>query len=297
MIIPMDQLVTCVALILFGLALGSFSGATVWRLRARQLKDDEAAGERISKSEFTKLKQLLKNTVTKDRSICLHCHHQLQWYDLLPLISWIQLQGKCRYCHKPIGYMEPLIELGTALFFVASYMFWPTALIDTLSYVQFGLWLIVGVGLIMLFAYDSRWYLLPDKVVFPLIGLAGVQALLHIAQASTMLGAVYTLALAVTILSGIYYILYIVSQGKWIGFGDIKLGLVLAFMLGQWELAFLTLFLANIIGCLVVLPGLATKKLTRTSHVPFGPMLIVAYFIVGVFGNSLLAWYLAGFPV
>lgn len=297
MIITMDQLVIYISLVLFGLAFGSFSGATVWRLRARQLKEDEAAGEKISKSEFTKLKQLLKKSITNDRSICLHCHHQLAWYDLLPLISWVQLGGKCRYCRKPIGYMEPLIELGTALFFVLSYMFWPIPLVDPLSYVQLGFWLIVGVGLIMLFAYDSRWYLLPDKIVFPLIGLAGIQALLHILQADDKAGAMYDVALAATILSGIYYLLYTISQGRWIGFGDIKLGLVLAFMLGQWELAFLTLFLANIIGCLVVLPGLAAKKLTRTSHVPFGPMLIMAYFIVGVFGNALLEWYIAGFPV
>lgn len=297
MIIAMDQIVIYIALALFGLALGSFSGAMVWRLRAHQLKEDEAAGEKINKSEYSKLGQLLKKSVAQDRSICLHCQHQLKWYDLLPLVSWIQLKGKCRYCHKPIGYMEPLIELGTAAFFVISYAFWPVALGDAVSYANFGLWLIVGIGLIILFAYDSRWYLLPDKIAFPLIGIAGLYALLQIAQASDKVGALYDVAMAATILSGIYYLLYVLSQGKWIGFGDIKLGLVLAFMLGQWELAFLTLFLANIIGCLVVLPGLATKKLSRTSHVPFGPMLIAAYFIVGIFGHVVLGWYLGGFPV
>lgn len=297
MIIPMDQTVVYISLVLFGLALGSFSGATVWRLRARQLKEDEQAGEKVNKTEFTQLKQLLKKSVTSDRSMCLHCHHQLAWYDLLPLVSWVQLGGKCRYCHKPIGYMEPLIELGTATFFVVSYAFWPMPLIDVWAYINLGIWLVVGIGLIILFAYDSRWYLLPDKIVFPLIGLAGVHALLQVAFASDKLVAVYDIALAATILSGIYYILYVISQGKWIGFGDIKLGLVLALMLGQWELAFLALFLANIIGCLVVLPGLATKKLSRTSHVPFGPMLIAAYFIVGVFGYSVLEWYLGGFSV
>jgi prepilin signal peptidase PulO-like enzyme (type II secretory pathway) len=293
----MEQIFVSVGLVLFGLIIGSFNGAMVWRLRARQLEEDKAAGERVSKKEYDRLKKLLQPSLAEDRSMCLHCHHQLAWYDLLPLVSWVSLRGKCRYCHHKIGRMEPLIELGTAAFFLVSYLAWPFDLTNGMILANFVLWLVIGNGLIILFAYDARWFLLPNRIVFPLIGLAAVSAVLHIIQAEPVGPAIISLVASCLILSGLYYFLYKVSNGQWIGFGDIKLGLVLALVLADWPLAFLTLFLANVIGCLVVLPGLLTKKLKRTSHVPFGPMLIAAYFIVGLFGPAIITWYFSTFSL
>lgn len=292
MIIPMDQILIFTALSLFGLALGSFSGATVWRLRAQQLEEDKKEGEKVDKKEYDQLKKLLGKSVGNDRSMCLHCHHQLVWYDLLPLISWVMLRGKCRYCHKPIGYMEPLIELGTAAFFVISYVVWPVPFSSPLELTGFVLWLAIGVGLIILLAYDMRWFLLPDKIMFPLMGLAAIFALLQFIPSEQKSVDFMSLILAATVLSGLYYAIYVISRGQWIGFGDVKLGLVLALVLGQWQFAFMTLLFANLIGCLIVLPGLLARKIQRSSHVPFGPMLILAYFIVGLFGHSILAWYM-----
>lgn len=292
MIISMTPMVIILGLVLLGLIVGSFNGATVWRLRARQLKEDKDAGERINKTEYHHLKKLLGASVQNDRSICLHCHHQLAWYDLIPLLSWSLLGGKCRYCHHRIGRMEPLIELGTAVFFVASYLFWPMPLHTALEAVELGIWLLLGSGLIILLAYDSRWFLLPDRVVLPLVAVALVGALLRLSQSHNWLMDSASMVLGVIILSGLYYVLYVVSHGRWIGFGDVKLGLVLALGLGSWPLAFLALFFANVIGCAIVLPGLVAGKLSRTSHVPFGPMLIIGYFIVGLFGQTILLWYL-----
>lgn len=288
----MEQILIILGLGVLGLIVGSFGGATVWRLRARQLKEDKAAGEEVNKAEFSRLHKLLGKSVAADRSVCLHCHHQLLWYDLLPLVSWLALRGKCRYCRKPIGTLEPLIEIGMAVFFVVSFLVWPVPWEAALSHAEFSLWLIVGAGLIILFAYDVRWFLLPNRVVFPLMVPAALIALIHISRAEDIVHAVVNLVIAGVILSGVYYMLYIVSRGAWIGFGDVKLGIILALVLGEWQLAFLTLFLANIIGCLVVLPGLLTGKLKRTSHVPFGPMLIAGFFVVGLFGNAIIDWYL-----
>lgn len=278
---------------LLGLILGSFGGATVWRLRARQLQDDKEEGEKVDKKEYDSLVKLLKPT-TEDRSECLHCHHQLAWYDLLPLVSWVALGGKCRYCGKPIGVMEPLIEMGTGLFFTISYLAWPVPLDSALAILQFALWLIVGVGLIILFAYDSRWFLLPNRIMFPIIGLSIISIGLKIAHTPDPGALIVNACISILILSGLYYALYLISRGRWIGFGDIKLGVVLALMLADWRLAFLTLFLANLIGCIIVLPGLMAKKLGRHSHVPFGPMLIGAFFITGLFGQWIINWYFGG---
>ena len=101
-------------LAVLGALLGSFAVAQVWRLRARQLVIDERDGEPVDKAELRRLRGLLR-PVTGDRSECLHCHHQLAWYDLLPVVSWLSLSGKCRYCKAPIGTTELLAEVFLAM--------------------------------------------------------------------------------------------------------------------------------------------------------------------------------------
>lgn len=290
----MENLIIYAALVLFGVSLGSFAAAQVWRLRAHQLNEDKADGEKIDSKEFKRLEPLIGSAVKDDRSQCLHCHHTLAWYDLIPLVSWLQLGGKCRYCHEPIGRFEPLMEIGMAAFFVVSYTWWPNELIGTVEVAQFILWLVSGVGLGILFAYDAKWFLLPNKVMFPLMGLAGIYALLYVVSAPSPLFAIMSVIAAVGILSGLYLLLYIVSRGAWVGFGDIKLGVVLGLLLCDWKLALLALFLANLIGTIIVLPGMLSKRLTRKSQVPFGPMLIGGWALAGLFGGSILSWYLGG---
>lgn len=289
----MDTLLILGVLTVFGLGFGSFAGATVWRLRARQLLEDKEAGEKISKSEFQKLQPLTKVTFSSDRSQCLHCHHQLAWYDLVPLVSWVSTGGKCRYCNKKIGWFEPAIELGVALIFVVSYVCWPQPLDSFLGVLQFGLWLIGCVGLAVLFAYDLRWFLLPNIVMFPLIAVAAMYAIISIIQAPDTVSAVFSLVVSIAILSGLYLLLWVTSKGKWIGFGDVKLGLVLALFLGDWRLAFVALFVANFIGCLLVIPGLVTGRLSRSTRVPFGPLLIVGGVVAMLAGQPIIDWYVS----
>lgn len=286
-----DLIVIYLALILVGLCLGSFAGASVWRLRARQLVADKAQGEHVNHAEFERLKKLTKSSVASDRSQCLHCSYTLKWYDLIPLLSWISLGGRCRKCRKPIGWMEPLIELGMAAFFVLSYMFWPYPLENGFEIARLILWLLSGVGLGILFVYDIKWYLLPDMVNFAVIGIGSMSALLIFLNSNDKPGTLLNIIASVFILSGIYLILYIYSKGKWIGFGDIKLGLGLGLLLADWELAFLALFAANLIGCIIVLPAMIFGKLKRDSHVPFGPLLIVGSLVAVLMGVYLLSTY------
>lgn len=278
---------------LIGLFLGSFAGAQVWRLRARQLVEDEKAGETYDKHEYRQLVGLTKSKFRDDRSRCLSCGHILHWYDLLPLVSWLSTRGRCRYCHKSIGRFEPLIELSMAGYFGLSLAFWPVPLTSGLEIVQLLFWLVSGVMLVILFAYDAKWFLLPDRIVFPLIGIAALYAGIEIYQAASTVEALLSAVGAIAILSGIYFVLWLISRGKWIGFGDVKLGIALGLLLGRWELAFLALFLANLIGCLIVLPGLVTKKLSRTTRIPFGPMLIAGFFIAALWGQTIIGWYLS----
>jgi leader peptidase (prepilin peptidase)/N-methyltransferase len=282
------------ALVLFGLILGSFAGATVWRLRARQLEADKKAGDPYDHKEYTRLKKLMHQKVATDRSRCLHCSYELRWYDLIPLVSWAFLRGRCRKCRTPIGLMEPLIELGTALLFVLSYVLWPVALIDALSIAGFVLWLVAGVGLAIMAAYDTKWFLLPDRVNFMVIGIGLVSATLTVLAAPNALEAALSVLGAVAVLSGLYFVLYIVSQGRWIGFGDIKLGLGLGLLLADWRLAVLALFLANLIGCLIVIPLMVMGKLKRNAHVPFGPLLIAGTIVAQLVGLAIVDFYTFG---
>jgi prepilin signal peptidase PulO-like enzyme (type II secretory pathway) len=287
----MDQLLVLGVLALFGLGMGSFAGATVWRLRARQLVEDKAAGEKVSSKELKNLEPLTKASFSQDRSQCLHCHHQLAWYDLIPLLSWISTGGRCRYCKAQIGWFEPVIELGVAVFFVTSYLLWPLSLDSTIAVAQFILWLAGGVGLTILFAYDLRWFLLPNVIMFPIMALAAMYALLGVMGRQDIGEAILSLVFAIIILSGLYLTLWVASKGKWIGFGDIKLGLVLALFLADWRLAFVALFAANLIGCLIVLPGLLTGKLSRGARVPFGPLLIGGGVLAMLLGQQIIEWY------
>ncbi len=280
-----------VALVLIGLVLGSFAGATVWRLRARQLVQDKADGDDSEKAEYARLKKLITTPLAKDRSRCLHCSYVLRWYDLIPLISWMSLGGKCRQCHHPIGILEPIIELSVALFFVLSYLFWPYPLTDAIDICRLIIWLLAGTGLSILFAYDAKWFLLPDKVSMTVIGFGLLSSMIVVIQSTDIVGSISSIAGAIIILSGIYFILYMLSKGRWIGFGDIKLGLGLALLLGDFRLAFIALFAANLVGTILVIPAMVSGTLKRNSHVPFGPLLIVGTIIAQFFGLYLLDLY------
>lgn len=262
----MNELFIILALGLTGVCLGSFANAAIWRLKVR--KD-----------------------IVRDRSECTHCHHKLAANDLIPVISWLMLRGKCRYCHKKID-DNPLVELGVGVYFVTSYLLWPEILNNSYAWFDFSLWLLYGVGLAILFVYDLRWYLLPDRVVWPLVGLSGIDFIARcLSQHWTTQQFFVEAGLALLVIAGVYYLLHLVSKGKWVGLGDVKLGIFMGLALG-WQAGLIALLLANLIGCLVIIPGMISGKLRRDSQVPFGPLLIAGFIIAGLWGQQLVDWYM-----
>jgi prepilin signal peptidase PulO-like enzyme (type II secretory pathway) len=133
--------------------------------------------------------------------------------------------------------------------------------------------------------------LLPNKIVYPLIGLGMVQmvvvTVLFDGGWNYLFGSLAGMAVA----GGIFYVLFQVSDGKWIGGGDVKLGYALGLLLASPTLAFLMLFTASVLGVIAAIPGLLTKKLAATSRIPFGPFLIIATVIVMLFGTATISWY------
>lgn len=286
------EYIVVLLLIILGCALGSFAGAQVWRLRARQLVEDAREGEPVDKQEYDALLPLTESTFASDRSRCLRCSHALAWYDLIPLFSWLSTGGKCRYCRAPIGLFEPMMEIGVAGTFVLSYILWPLPLETGLGLALFLLWLVAVVLLAILFAYDMKWFLLPDSVVFSLVGVGLLMTSIRVIYAENILEAILSIGGAVVVLSGLYYFLWLYSKGQWIGFGDVKLGLGLALLLADWRLALLALFLANLIGSLVVVPGMILGKVSRKAQVPFGPLLIAGTVVTMLVGQQAVDFYI-----
>lgn len=265
-------LMIIVALAVVGLCLGSFVNALVWRLHEQ------------SESKKTEL------SIIKGRSVCPNCRHGLAAKDLVPVLSWLSLGGKCRYCGKPISAQYPLVELGLAALFLASYIWWPDAF-DTAQILIFGLWLALLTGLIALLVYDLRWFLLPNKLIYPLGAIALAQALIKVATAAKPLVVLANIALAVIVGGGIFYLVFQTSKGKWIGGGDVKLGWLLGLVVGTPAAAALFIFIGSVLGSLTSLPLLATGRLKRTSLVPFGPFLIAGAIVTVLFGANILDWY------
>ncbi|MCA9347458.1 prepilin peptidase [Candidatus Saccharibacteria bacterium] len=222
----------------------------------------------------------------KGRSECENCHHELQWQDLIPLFSWLSTGGKCRYCNKSIGLTYPLVELGAGVLFGVSYAFWPYGF-SKIGVLIFSLWLVILTLMISLIIFDLKWQILPDKVVYTLIGLALASKITQVFYFQDF-SRVFGLLLGVTVGSGIFALLYFLSKGKYIGGGDVKYGIFFGVLLASGFKSLLVISIGSLLGTLVVLPSLLSKKSKLNAQIPFGPYLIIATIIVYLFGDKLV---------
>ncbi|HVC36674.1 MAG TPA: prepilin peptidase [Candidatus Dormibacteraeota bacterium] len=269
-----------VVMFVLGLALGSFVNALVWRLH----EQSKVSNKKTSNQYTARL------SISHGRSMCPNCKHQLAAKDLLPVVSWLFLKGKCRYCNNSISIQYPIVEILLGLMFVASFLLWPVNIVG-LQIILLILWLILLVGFMALVIYDLRWMLLPNRLVYPLIAIACLFGLSEVVTAVRPGIAALNISLAVLVGGGLFYGLFQVSGGKWIGGGDVKLGFLLGLIAGTPVRSFLFIFLASLLGSLLSLPLLLTKRLKQSSRIPFGPLLIAGLIIVQFFGTAILLWY------
>jgi leader peptidase (prepilin peptidase)/N-methyltransferase len=97
--------------------------------------------------------------------------------------------------------------------------------------------------------------------------------------------------LSVVVASGIFWLLFMVSQGRWIGYGDVRLGLITGTILADPSKSFLMIILGSLLGTIFILPALAFGKKNLASKLPYGPFLIAAAFVALLFGDKILDWY------
>ncbi len=229
------------------------------------------------------------------RSACPHCKQQLAVVDLLPIVSYLTLGGRCRYCKESLAPHYLLLEIVTGLVMAALYLKFPFVLYTmTAPYTLFDatlLWEFLRYGLVSLvllgiFFFDLMYQEIPDS--FSLTGI--VLALLgNIALTSP---SILDLTIGAAAGGLFFYLQLLVSRGTWVGTGDIILGILMGTLLG-WKLLLIALFLSYIIGAVVSLWLLAAKKATRKTKIPFAPFLVTGTILTILFGQQLLNWYMS----
>ncbi len=223
----------------------------------------------------------LEESFVKGRSRCPNCNHQLAVLDLFPIVSWLLLGGKCRYCLKGISWSYPLTEICLGLAFLLAYTASSQLLTPNL---QLALWLIMTVFLGFIFIYDARYYLILDQVIVAASIVAIVfNLILGVSPLSMLIGAV--------VAGGFFLLQFVISRGQWIGGGDIKLGVLMGLLL-SWPNVLGALFIAYVTGSIIGLCLVATGKKGMSSQVPFGTFLTVATFIMMLYGQQIISWYL-----
>lgn len=224
------------------------------------------------------------------RSVCLSCGYQLKWYDNIPIFSWLTLKGKCRKCGKKIGVAELLSELGLGLAFLllgisAYYNGLSFSSPSIIAWCLFVFTLIFTLILSFLAIYDGLYGELPTLGLIIAILGAIVIVVLRELGTTTIFPDLIDLLFAVLILGGIYFVLYLVSKGKWVGDGDWLLGTAIALALGTPWFAIIALFISNLLACIIMFP---IVKKTHHTKIYFGPFMVVAFVLVQSFATFFL---------
>lgn len=212
----------------------------------------------------------------RGRSRCPHCHAELRWFELIPLMSFVIQGGRCRRCHKYISWQYPLVEGLTAVLFgiVAWQVGWHWLLaVD----------LVLVAALIAVAVYDWRWALLPDGFTITLGVVGAVVAwMAHLPVLDIAIGGAAG--------AGFFALQYYGSRKRWVGSGDVLLGAALGLLLG-WRMLGLALLLAYFIGAIVAAILLLSKIKSTTSSMAFGPYLAFGAFVAWLWGANLVDWY------
>lgn len=227
------------------------------------------------------------------RSHCETCKTNIAWYDNIPLFSYFILRGKSRCCHKPLSLSHPVIEGLTGALFVwwytVGFLFFqltqqPFVVLQPLF------WLFVGLLLLYIFVFDYRYMLIPTWAV-TLLFVAVIFYRLLLAATGIMQYSDLMAAVVSMIASGLFFFaLWIGTQKKGIGFGDVELIFPLALLLG-WPKIMPGLFFAFVIGGMVGVYLMITKKAKLKQAVPFGPFLIIGTLLSLIWGDAIFRWY------
>ena len=236
---------------LFGITIGSFLNVCIYRIPKKE------------------------NIATK-RSHCMECNTQLKWYDLVPLFSWLFLRGKCRYCKAKISVQYPLVELANGIGYV-----W-IVYVNGFNFISI-LYCLCFSAMLALSVIDLRTFEIPVGFNIFILGLGVVRAIYDFEH-------IWTYIIGMVCVSGFLFILYLLTAGRGIGGGDIKLMAVAGLLIG-WQNIIVALCVGCVLGSIIhVTLMLALKK---ERMLAFGPYLSLGIFLAMLYGKPLFDWYVS----
>lgn len=217
------------------------------------------------------------------RSACFSCGETLKWHHLVPLVSFMTQRGRCAFCSSKISMQYPLVELVTGILFVLVFSVFD--LRAPISELRLVLTLIAASLLVVIFVYDLRHKIIPDGIVFALMGIGFIQLLLRHTTPFDAHGAGVDLLSALCIFM-FFFSLWYFSKGAWMGLGDGKLALAMSLFL-PWAQNLSAIIVSFWIGAVFGLLLMAYERLgshkkgySMKSELPFAPFMIIAFFIV-----------------
>ena len=223
----------------------------------------------------------LGTSIVRPRSACPHCGRPLAWFENIPIVSYLALRGRCRSCRAPISPRYPTIEALTGAMFALVWWYYGPGMLLVSR-------LVLGCALIVLFEIDREHQLLPHAVTFPgiIVGLL-FSLFTDPGWQSSLLGAL----VGGGTLLGVGYAYYWLRHEEGLGMGDFKMLAMIGAFLG-WRLTLVTLMLASLIGSIVGVLLIVSKRGGMKSALPFGTFLALGAAVAATFGNSILDWYL-----
>ena len=256
-------------LFVFGLIVGSFLNVVIYRtIRGEQW--------------------------VKGRSRCDHCRKIIPWYDNLPLLSYVWLRGRCRFCHKRITPQHFAIEIMTGFLFVwwyaIGFAFFKLSQSPHL-FIQPAFWLVVGILLLIIFVTDWLYQIIPDFANWGLGILAlGYRAYLTVSGAMQPQDFWLAIGMGVALLAFLG-LLWLITRGRGMGFGDVIFAFVMGVLLG-WPRGLVGIMLAFVLGALVGLMLVLMKFKKLKERIAFGPFLVLGTGIALIWGNELWVGYM-----
>lgn len=245
--------------VLIGLAVGSFINALVFRTH----EDIPITG----------------------RSKCVKCEKPIDARDLVPVLSYFLLRGRCRKCKAAFSWQYPAVEAVTGILFGVAAYYVGDVLADGQSVAEFLRLAVFIVFLVIIFVYDLRYSYILDRFTFPAMIIAVLFNLaLGIYEPLYML-------IGALVLGGFFLAQYVLSKHTWVGGGDIRMGVLMGLMLGLGS-GLVALFLSYALGAIVGAYLLISGKKKFGSKIPFGTFLAVGTFVALLWGSTILDWYL-----
>lgn len=283
-----DEMVCYLFLFLLGAVVGSFLNVLIDRL-PRQGKEADSG----------KLPRDSGESIIFGRSCCENCRTPLLWYDLIPILSFFWLRGKCRFCQAKIPVRLLIVELITGLGFIAVTSDFCGLVADShgvSSLLLVTCYLFLFSSFVVLFFTDFEYGVLPDKIVFPAVVVILLWRITSLILDTKYLilntkYGILSYLLSAFGLSSFFLLLIIITRGKGMGFGDVKLGFLIGLVLG-WPGTLVAVFLAFLAGALVSVILIVGGKKCFGETVPFGPFLITGTAAAALFGSRIWEWYL-----